>query len=700
MVAANNNDNEREKTETIRKEDLLRVDFSLRREVFFVVIGAIIGAIAMIAPKTIFEFQMGLPYYLTWIVFGHIASVYSSASASIFAGMVLHVVTAISIGILAGIFLYKTNILNVSKPSNGLLYGIITGIVVFTAFFIPVNQFLLAPEIIRTVSDIDRSISQDEAAEMVQGDQLMIIVIGSIVMHLVFGITLGAVSSFLEMRFGAKYRCPGCEISFSRIDSLIKHIELVHGSSPIRQKRLLVLGGGFAGIEVLKRLQSTFEDDVEVHITLISRDNFFLFTPLLHEVSSGMIETRHISTPVREFCKRAKFYEADVESIDLESKRVIIRHAAGLEEELHEGQQQFAEFSSSKNSGHTHILEYDYLIIALGSKTKFFGLKDIEQNAFTMKELDDAIILRNHVINLLETADFEHEDKELRKSLLSFVVVGGGFSGVETVGELNDFVRSLTKQYYYNIDAKRDVRVVLISSGNRLLHEMDKEFGEFALEKLQENGIEVMLDTHAESATPNSVTLDNGMTIPTRTLIWSAGTTTEKLVRELPCEHDKSGRILVDSYMRVKGYEDTVFALGDCSAVPEPRNSDKDGKIYPPTAQHALREGRVAAQNVAALINNKKMGAFKYNTKGMMATVGKRNGVAIIFGFKLHGFMAWWLWRTFYLANLPTVEKKLRVMIDWTVDLLFKRDVTRIRIFGKENEVSIDRQRIERAETL
>src|ERR671923_1113774 len=335
------------------KDEIIRVDFSFRREVFFVVVGAIVGAVAMVIPKTFFEVQMGLPYYLTWIVFGHIAGVYSSASASILAGAILHIITAISIGVVTGIFLYKSNILNISKPSNGVIYGLITGIVVFAVFFIPVNQFVLSPEIIHILPEVQPSTTQAEAANTIEKNQLSIM-IGSIVMHLVFGITLGIISSLLEIKFGAKYRCPKCEISFSRIDSLQKHLELVHGITPIQRKRILILGGGFAGIEVLRRLQNAFQDDVEVDITLVSRDNFFLFTPMLPEVSSGMIETRHIVTPIRAFCKRARFYEANVGSIDLENKQVIITKAIGDPmDPVHLNR---------------YVLNYDYLVIGLGAR--------------------------------------------------------------------------------------------------------------------------------------------------------------------------------------------------------------------------------------------------------------------------------------------------------------------------------------------
>jgi NADH dehydrogenase len=666
------------------KREIARVDFSFKREVFFVVIGAIVGAVAMVIPKTLFEVQMGLPYYLTWIVFGHIAGVYSSVSASIIAGGMLHIITAVSIGVVTGIFLYKSDILNISKPSNGVIYGLITGIVVFAVFFIPVNQFVLSPEIIDILPEVQPSTTEAQAANMIRENQSSIM-IGSIVMHLVFGVTLGIISSLLEIKFGAKYRCPKCEISFSRIDSLQKHLDLVHGTMPIQRKRILILGGGFAGIEVLRRLQNAFEDDVEIDITLVSRDNFFLFTPMLPEVSSGMIETRHIVTPIRAFCKRARFYEANVDSIDLENKQVIITKAIG----------------DPMNPVHLnkHILNYDYLVIGLGGETNFFGMKDLERNAFTLKTLEDAVILRNHVISMLEQADLEHEnndeddDQHLRKSLVTFVVVGGGFGGVEAVGELNTLVRDSIGAFYHNIDVKKHVRVILVNAGERILPEVSEGLSEFALQKLRESGVEVVLNKRLATYTNGQAKLNDGTLIPTFTLIWAGGVTPSKLIENLSCEHDKRGRIIVNNYLQVHKY-DRVFALGDCASITDPHTK----KPYPPTAQHAIREGKVAAKNLISIIKNRRekgevkeekrsgMKIFDYKTKGTMAEIGKRTGVGDILGLKVHGFVAWWIWRTYYLANLSTIEKKIRVIIDWTIDLFFKRDVTKLKTFVAEEK--------------
>ncbi len=512
--------------------------------------------------------------------------------------------------------------------------------------------------------------SQQEAARHISNNFLNIL-IGSAVMHLVFGVTLGIISSLLSIKFGSRYRCPTHDISFSRIDSFQKHEELVHGEAPILQKRILILGGGFAGIEVLRQLQKAFQDDVSVDITLISRDNFFLFTPMLPEVSAGMIETRHIVTPIRTFCNRAKFYEANIESVDLKNKQILITHAVGKE--------------TDPIAWRSHTLKYDYLVLALGGETNFFGMTEVDKHAFTMKSIDDAMILRNHVINMLEQADIEIEDKELKRSLITFVVVGGGFSGVETVGELNDFVRESIRHYYHNLEDK-DAKIILVNSGSRILPEVTEDLAEFALQELRKDGVEVILNTRLVGAERDKVKLNNGVSISCNTLVWTGGISPDYLVRNLGCDHDKAGRIIANNHLEIVGCND-AFAIGDCASIEDPRT----GNAYPPTAQNALRQARVAANNLISLINGRRTAdvekVFDYKTKGMMALIGKRNGVGILFGYKVHGFTAWWLWRSYYLGNLPTVEKKLRVMVDWFIDLFFKRDVTRLKTLTVQRSI-------------
>jgi NADH dehydrogenase len=720
-----------------------RVDFSFKREVFFIIAGGIMGALVMAIPFTFPFTGTGSGYALTWIVFGHIVGVHSPISSTIIAGILIHIVTGISIGIVSGIFLYKTNILNISKPSNGLRYGLFVGTLVYLIFSIPVAVFVLNPEFKHVLSNNNGNnnkniivgyegekslIRQNEGAvgetRPVQGPDSMKTTttfsdiqlssrIYSILNNLLFGITLGLFSSFLSIKFGARYRCPSCDISFSRIDILQNHLLFVHSSDYDKHqttniKRIVILGGGFGGVTVLKKLQNHFQTDVSVDITMVSKDNYLLFTPMLHEIASGMIETRHIVTPIREFCNRSRFYCATVKDIDLEKKKVSIRSSTSSASAL---AGIIGASSSNLSTTATNLFEsktqsylyYDYLVIALGSETKFFGMSDIQQNAFTIKTIIDAINLRNHIIYLLEqsdqlllstvsTANVENIygntgntkiSHELQKKLLTFVIVGGGFAGVETAGEINDFIRDSVKGYYHNIDSN-NIRVVIVHSGDRLLPEMSKELAEFALERLHKSGIEVILNQRVTRATPNTVSLKDGTIIPTKTIIWSGGVAPASLLTGISCEHDnKSGRIAVDKYLELPNYKG-VYALGDCAHIIDPNT----GNPYPPTAQHAIREGAIVANNIIASIEGRLeyRKIFNYKTKGMMASIGKRTGIGNLLGIEVQGLLAWLIWRGYYLVNLPTLQKKIRVLADWTLDMFFKRDVTMLKTLVEEEE--------------
>src|ERR1051325_149619 len=697
-----------------------RIDFSFRREVFFIVAGGIIGAIVMAIPFTFPFTGRGSGYALTWIVFGHIAGVHSPISSVIIAGILIHIVTGTSIGIISGVFLYKTNILNISKPLNGLRYGLLVGTLVYLIFAIPVGQLVLNPEFGHTLSSnngtgntlgykeglagqsrgggaggteegiqVQRPNNKTTMTTTTFSNIQLNSTIYSILINLLFGITLGLFSSFLSIKFGSRYRCPACDISFSRIDILQNHLNIIHGrGNPIQdRKTILILGGGFGGVSALRKLQDYFQTDISIDIAMISKDNYLLFTPMLHEVASGMIETRHIVTPVRAFCNRSRFYAATVEHIDFDKRQVVIRSssASPLLEEIDD--------PADTLQGNTKSLHYDYLVLALWHHSKFFGMSDVQKYAFTMKSLNDAITLRNHIIYLLEQADqlgtsIKHNNryKELQTKLLTFVIVGGGFAGVETAGEINDFIRDSAKDYYHNIDSK-NIRVVIIQSGNRLLPEMSKELAEFALLKLRNSGLEVMLDSRVIGATEDSVKISDGNIIPTKTIVWSGGVVPNPLISKLhSCEHDiKSGRIVVDQYLEIPKYKG-VYALGDCAFITDP----KTGNPYPPTAQHAIREGVVVAKNIFVAIegnsNSDGRKVFDYKTKGMMASIGKRTGVGNLLGVQVQGFLAWWIWRNYYLVNLPTMQKKVRVLADWVLDIFFKRDVTMLKTFAEEKK--------------
>jgi len=698
-----------------------RVDFSFNREVFFIIAGGIIGAMVMAIPLTFFSTGRSHAYDLTWIVFGHIVGVHSPISSAIIAGMTIHIVVGISIGIISGIFLYKTNILNISKPSNGLKYGLFVGILVYLIFSIPVQHFVLNLEFrhISVHNNSNNNINNNNSSNSNNNNSIIFSnfqvfsILYSIFINLLFGITLGLSASFLSIKFGARYRCPSCDISFSRIDILQTHLLFVHTDDydkhqTTNRKRIVILGGGFGGVTVLKKLQTHFQTDVSVDIAMVSKDNYLLFTPMLHEIASGMIETRHIVTPIREFCNRSRFYCATVKNIDLEKKKVSIRSSTSSVSALAEiiGGSSInlsttaTNFLESKTQSH---LYYDYLVIALGSETKFFGMSDIQQNAFTIKTINDAINLRNHIIYLLEQADqlllsalptadvdntYGYIDNaktlaELQKKLLTFVIAGGGFAGVETAGEINDFIRDSVKEYYHNIESN-NIRVIIVHSGDRLLPEMSKELAEFALERLHKSGIEIILNQRVIGATPNTVSLKDGTIMPTKTIIWSGGVAPSSLLTGISCEHDhKSGRIIVDKYLELSNYKE-VYALGDCAHIIDPNSGDP----YPPTAQHAIREGAVVANNIIASIEG-RLGdrkTFDYKTKGMMASIGKRTGIGNLLGIEVQGILAWLIWRGYYLVHLPIFQKKIRVLADWILDIFFKRDVTMLKTLIEEEE--------------
>jgi NADH dehydrogenase len=343
-----------------------------------------------------------------------------------------------------------------------------------------------------------------------------------------------------------------------------------------------------------------------------------------------------------------RFFQGDVEQIDLARRIVRVAHGSGT-------------------GHHSHELDYDQLVIGLGSTTNYHGLPGLAEHALPMKALGDAIALRNRLIGCLEEADTECSAKAGRRAALATVVVaGGGFAGVETLAALNDFARE-SLCFYPNL-SRDDLRMVLVHSGDEILPELDPRLGAYARRKLAQRGIELRLGTRVRGAGDGEVALSDGSVIPTRTLVWTAGTTPHPLLGTLPCKKE-GGRLLVNERLELPEWPG-VFALGDCAWVPDPT-----GKPYPPTAQHALRQGRVIAHNVVAELRGGEKRAFVFRTLGQLATIGRRAGVAQIFGLRFSGFVAWWLWRSIYLAKLPRTEKKLRVLIDWTLDLVFSKDL-------------------------
>ena len=407
--------------------------------------------------------------------------------------------------------------------------------------------------------------------------------------------------------------------------------------------RIVILGGGFGGLAAAQELERL--TDANVRITLVNRENYFLFTPMLHEVAASDLDLTTIVNPFRKLLRRTTLFTGTVDRIDVEAHTVTVSHAGGL---------------------HSHELRYDHLVIALGAVTNFYAIPGLAERAISMKSLGDAIALRNQLIESLEEADFECS-RAIRAPLLTVLVAGGGFAGVETVAAANDFLREAIA-FYANI-SERDLRVVVVHPGSFLLPELGEELGRYAQARLAERGVEIILNTKVTGLDGDVVTLSGGQRIDARTIVWTAGTSANPVLDPLPCAKER-GRIRVSEFLQVPEWP-SVWAVGDCALIPDASTAG----FYPPTAQHALREGRQVARNIVAEMSGRPKTAFTFSTIGLLAAIGRRTGVANVLGLNFSGFFAWWLWRTIYLAKLPRLEKKVRAAIDWTLDVIFSKDL-------------------------
>jgi NADH dehydrogenase len=418
---------------------------------------------------------------------------------------------------------------------------------------------------------------------------------------------------------------------------------------------IVILGAGFAGVQCARELARRLPSHQDGRITLVDRHNYLLFTPMLTEVAGGQVDTRHIVAAIRRLSRRIRFVEGRVDDVDLHERRITLtlgQNEAGIPEEQRR-------------------LEADQLVIALGSVTNFHAIDGLQEHALTMKSLGDAAAIRNRALALLERAGAE-PDRERRRALLTFVVGGGGFSGVETTAALNDLVRQ-SARYYPRIQ-NDDIRTILAHGQERLLPELSGPLAEYAQQKLQQRGVEVLLNTRITGAGQDYVELHGGQRIATHTLIWTAGVAPNPLVKKLDCQRGTHDGIVVDACCAVAGYSG-VWAIGDCAEIPQ-----RGGTTYAPTAQNASREGKRLARNILATLQGRPPRPFSYRPIGELAIVGRRTGVARLFGLRFSGFIAWWMWRMIYLFKLPTLGKRIRVASDWTLDLLFDREIEQLPI--------------------
>jgi NADH:ubiquinone reductase (H+-translocating) len=432
----------------------------------------------------------------------------------------------------------------------------------------------------------------------------------------------------------------------------------------LAKKHVVILGGGFAGMQTALSLEDEFHTNPGVSFSLISETNALLFTPMLAEVAGSNLEPSHISTPLRSSLHRTQFTRASVASVDLERRRVILA-ADPID--------MTGSNSAQPDPGETHEVPYDHLVFALGSVSNYLGMVDLEKYSFDFKSLLDAIRIRNHVIEMFEKADRE-TDPVRRRGLLTFVIAGGGFAGVELAGALNDFAHGILADYPRL--PPEELSVILVHSHDTILPELSESLGRYALQRMRERGVIFRLKVRLVDAKPGKVILSDGE-IAAETLVWTAGVAPSPVVKALDLPKNKRGALTVDAALAIPGH-DGLWALGDCAAVFDARSKN----AVPPTAQFALREAAVLAKNIRAQIEGRPLKPFHFNSLGSLCVIGHQTACAELtvpfsrnLSMRFSGLLAWAMWRFIYLAKLPGLEQKIRVLTDWTVELFFPPDI-------------------------
>jgi NADH dehydrogenase len=400
----------------------------------------------------------------------------------------------------------------------------------------------------------------------------------------------------------------------------------------------LILGGGFAGAYVARLLGKQGS-------TIVSRENFMLYTPILPEAASGTLEPRHVVVPLRLMCGHAELVLGRAVSLDPAGRTLEVETEMGARR-----------------------ISYERLVVALGAVARTLPIPGLAEHGLGFKSLADAIQLRNHVLRQLELADAAPTANDAKRHL-SFVFVGAGYAGVEALAELSDLLRETTR-YYPRLEGVRQ-RWVLVDAAPKILPEIPARLGDYAARELWKRGVDIRVSTTLESVEDHAATLSDGSRLETETVVWTAGVKANPLLGELGLPLDDRGRVIVDPRLKVEGSDD-VWALGDCARVP---NEATPGRFDPPTCQHALRQARRLAKNLTGPPR-----PYRYRMLGQVATLGRHKGIAEVLGLRLRGFPGWFVTRTYHLYQLPLFTRKLRVVVDWTVALFFRRDIAELGV--------------------
>jgi NADH dehydrogenase len=428
----------------------------------------------------------------------------------------------------------------------------------------------------------------------------------------------------------------------------------VSAAAGVAGSHILVVGAGFAGLYAAMGLKSAVAEGHRV--TVVNEESFFQYQPFLPEVASGTIDPRAAVVPLRRVLKHCRIVIGEVIRVDHGARQAHLRTARGDE----------------------RTIGYDIVVLAPGSRSRVLPVPGLADHGIGFKTVQEAIYLRNHVLAQLDVAASE-EDAGRRRAALTFVFVGGGYAGAEALGELEDLARDAIETYP-NLDAS-EMRWVLVDAADRILPELPAGLASYAQELLQERGIEIKLGTRLDSAEGGVVRLADGEVFPAETLVWTAGVKPSPLARGSGLPVDEQGRLLVDRHLRVEGVDD-AWGAGDAAAVPD----ETTGRLSPPTAQHGLRQGKRMAANIEALLAGRPSEPFVYANIGGVCSLGRYKGVAIVKGLRFKGFLGWFLHRSYHLFAMPTWSRRVKIAMDWTVALLFPRDLAQLGSLGRPRD--------------